>query len=117
MGDPGAVEYAQTWLTLWLTVLRVVIALEATGAVAWYVKYFRDRLRWRRFRQYARQLQGFVDRLPDVEHPKLLDEVGWKAAVEEMLGDAGFSPFETADLISIAVPTAKALAPRVMEYD
>ncbi|WP_146445145.1 hypothetical protein [Botrimarina colliarenosi] len=63
----------------------------------------------RRWRAYKSKVAGWLTDLAEAEtrHPKELTDHEWQADCEEMLGEVGFSPFESHELLGTAVTVAK----------
>ena len=91
----------------WLTVIRIATGLGAITAIATMFRYSWNRWRWKRFKRSAARWEEYVE-----VHPIEMEEEDWQVVVEQLLGDARFSPFEVQQLLATAVVTAKGVVAR-----
>lgn len=73
------------------------------------LRWMVDRRRWGHFKVAVHEWLELMIKA-EGRHPKNLNPLEWEAECERMLADARFRPAEIAELLSLSVTVAKAIA-------
>lgn len=90
------------------TFVRIVAGLGVVAALGAEYRHVRSRRRWRAFKDAVLEWLS-SSTMSVIEHPKLMSDEEWDALCEILLTNSGFTPFETQQVLKLAVTTARGL--------
>lgn len=105
--EPATTQTVEFWLSL----VEIAISLGLVAVLGATIRFYWNRYRWRLFkRSVDTWIETTVITDPaDDRHPNQMNNEDWMVLCENILSNSQFSPFESHQMIDLAVVTAKGI--------